>query len=88
MGATKFTEVGYVGREVDSIVRDLADMAVKMMREDEISKVSPRAQDAAEDRLLEALLPGSSPEDDSERGNASGKCFARATWTNVSWRLR
>ena len=64
--ATKFTEVGYVGREVDSIVRDLADMAVKMMREDEISKVSHRAQDAAEDRLLEALLPGSSPEDDSE----------------------
>ena len=64
--ATKFTEVGYVGREVDSIVRDLADMAVKMMREDEISKVSHRAQDAAEDRLLEALLPGSSPEDDSD----------------------
>ena len=64
--ATKFTEVGYVGREVDSIVRDLADMAVKMVREDEISKVSHRAQDAAEDRLLDALLPGSQPDDESE----------------------
>ena len=57
--ATKFTEVGYVGREVDSIVRDLADMAVKMTREHEIDKVSHRAEDAAEDRLLDALLPGS-----------------------------
>ncbi len=57
--ATKFTEVGYVGREVDSIVRDLADMAVKMTREHEIAKVSHRAEDAAEDRLLDALLPGS-----------------------------
>ena len=64
--ATKFTEVGYVGREVDSIVRDLADMAVKMVREDEISKVSHRAQDAAEDRLLDALLPGSQPDDESD----------------------
>ena len=57
--ATKFTEVGYVGREVDSIIRDLADMAVKMTREHEIGKVSHRAEDAAEDRLLDALLPGS-----------------------------
>ena len=58
--ATKFTEVGYVGREVDSIIRDLADMAVKMVREEELRKVRHRAQDAAEDRLLDALLPGSS----------------------------
>ncbi len=57
--ATKFTEVGYVGREVDSIIRDLADMAVKMTREHAIAKVSHRAEDAAEDRLLDALLPGS-----------------------------
>ena len=64
--ATKFTEVGYVGREVDSIVRDLADMAVKMVREDEIAKVNHRAQDSAEDRVLDALLPGSSSEDDNE----------------------
>jgi ATP-dependent HslUV protease ATP-binding subunit HslU len=55
--ATKFTEVGYVGREVDSIVRDLVDIAVKMTREEEIAKVRPRAADAAEDRVLDALLP-------------------------------
>ena len=63
--ATKFTEVGYVGREVDSIIRDLADMAVKMIREDELAKVSHRAADAAEDRLLDALLPGSQEIGDS-----------------------
>ncbi|MBT8428127.1 MAG: ATP-dependent protease ATPase subunit HslU [Erythrobacter sp.] len=55
--ATKFTEVGYVGREVDSIVRDLADISVKMMRETEMVKVRHRAEDAAEDRVLDALLP-------------------------------
>jgi len=62
--ATKFTEVGYVGREVDSIIRDLADMAVKMVREDAIAGVRHRAEDAAEDRLLDALLPGSSEASD------------------------
>ena len=62
--ATKFTEIGYVGREVDSIVRDLADMAVKMVREEELARVSPRATDAAEDRLLDALLPGSKDDGD------------------------
>jgi len=55
--ATKFTEVGYVGREVDSIVRDLMDIAVKMMREEEMAKVRHRAEDAAEERILDALLP-------------------------------
>lgn len=54
--ATKFTEVGYVGRDVESIIRDLADMAVKMMREEEMVKVRNRADDAAEDRVLDALL--------------------------------
>ena len=55
--ATKFTEVGYVGREVDSIVRDLMDVAIKMTREDEMAKVRYRAEDAAEERILDALLP-------------------------------
>ena len=55
--ATKFTEVGYVGREVDSVIRDLADMAVKMAREEAFEKVRPRAEDAAEDRILDILLP-------------------------------
>jgi ATP-dependent HslUV protease ATP-binding subunit HslU len=55
--ATKFTEVGYVGREVDSIVRDLMDTAIKMTREDAMAKVRHRAEDAAEERILDALLP-------------------------------
>src|SRR5690554_4424263 len=49
--ATKFTEVGYVGRDVESIIRDLADMAVKMLREKEMKRHENRAQDAAEDRI-------------------------------------
>jgi ATP-dependent HslUV protease ATP-binding subunit HslU len=55
--ATKFTEVGYVGREVDSIIRDLMDVAIKMIREDSMAKFRPRAEDAAEERILDALLP-------------------------------
>jgi len=63
--ATKFTEVGYVGREVDSIVRDLVDVAIKMFREDALKKVSHLAADAAEDKVLDALLPGTSESDSS-----------------------
>ena len=55
--ATKFTEVGYVGRDVDSIVRDLVDTAVKMTRTIEMDKVENKAFDAAEDRILDILLP-------------------------------
>ena len=55
--ATKFTEVGYVGREVDSIVRDLVDMSIKMAREEAIDRVRSRAEDIAEERILDALLP-------------------------------
>ena len=55
--ATKFTEVGYVGRDVETIIRDLTDIAVKMQRENQIAKVRLRAEDAAEDRILDALLP-------------------------------
>ncbi len=55
--ATKFTEVGYVGREVDSIIRDLADMAVKMTRENAMQKVRARAEDAAEEQVLDLLIP-------------------------------
>jgi ATP-dependent HslUV protease ATP-binding subunit HslU len=58
--ATKFTEVGYVGREVDSIVRDLMDVAIKMTREDAMSKVRYRAEDAAEERILDALVADAS----------------------------
>ena len=55
--ATKFTEVGYVGKDVDSIIRDLAEMAVKQTRESEMKKVRARAEDAAEERILDVLIP-------------------------------
>ncbi|MEO0002488.1 MAG: ATP-dependent protease HslVU, ATPase subunit [Pseudomonadota bacterium] len=55
--ATKFTEVGYVGKDVDSIIRDLADIAIKQQRETEMVKVRVRAEDAAEERILDALIP-------------------------------
>lgn len=55
--ATKFTEVGYVGKEVDSIIRDLAEMAVKMMKETQIKKNMNKAQDLAEERILDVLIP-------------------------------
>ena len=55
--ATKFTEVGYVGKDVDSIIRDLAEIAVKQAREGEVKKLRMRAEDAAEERILDVLLP-------------------------------
>ena len=55
--ATKFTEVGYVGKDVDSIIRDLADIAVKQTREAEKRKVRARAEDSAEERILDILIP-------------------------------
>jgi ATP-dependent HslUV protease ATP-binding subunit HslU len=69
--ATKFTEVGYVGREVDSIIRDLVDEAVKLTRELEMDKVRHRAMDAAEDRVLDALLPGTR-DGDADTSKADG----------------
>ncbi|NLG76339.1 MAG: ATP-dependent protease ATPase subunit HslU [Xanthomonadaceae bacterium] len=81
--ATKFTEVGYVGREVDSIIKDLTDVAVKMTREEEMEKVRHRAMDAAEERVLDALLPrpksigfGSEPES-SARDNETRQKFRK-----------
>ncbi|MBO1256942.1 HslU--HslV peptidase ATPase subunit [Alteromonas sp. 5E99-2] len=56
--ATKFTEVGYVGKEVETIIRDLVDIAVKMTKEQETAKVKFRAEEAAEERILDVLLPG------------------------------
>ena len=55
--ATKFTEVGYVGRDIDSIVRDLVEVAVKMTRHEEITRVRQRAEEAAEERVLDILIP-------------------------------
>ncbi len=64
--ATKFTEVGYVGRDVESIIRDLADMSVKMTREQEFEKVWPRAEEAAKQRILDILLPQARDIDEPE----------------------
>ena len=55
--ATGFTEVGYVGRDVDSIVRDLVDVAINMLREEQLQDVAQQAEDRAEERVLDALLP-------------------------------
>ncbi|MBV1875889.1 MAG: ATP-dependent protease ATPase subunit HslU [Cycloclasticus sp.] len=76
--ATKFTEVGYVGRDVDSIVRDLADIAIKMTREVEMEKVKRRAEDAAEDRVLDILLPrAESLDSDDTSGDSTRQKFRK-----------
>lgn len=62
--ATKFTEVGYVGRDVESIIRDLADIAIKMVREEAMKEVTEQAEAAAEERVLDALLPKRNDDDD------------------------
>jgi len=69
--ATKFTEVGYVGRDVESIVRDLADIAIKMEREKEMARNTDRAEAAAEERILDALLPPPSGFDEDSRGGGA-----------------
>jgi ATP-dependent HslUV protease ATP-binding subunit HslU len=71
--ATKFTEVGYVGKDVDSIVRDLAEIAVKQTRMAEMRKVRTRAEDHAEDRILEVLLPGTHGAEDNPTRQAFRK---------------
>jgi len=77
--ATKFTEVGYVGRDVESIIRDLVDVAVKMIRETEIQKVQHLAEDLAEDRILDALLPQARTDEkkDEEVGQSSARQLFR-----------
>ncbi|MBB3177061.1 ATP-dependent protease ATPase subunit HslU [Variovorax sp. Sphag1AA] len=78
--ATKFTEVGYVGKDVDSIVRDLAEIAVKQTRETESAKVRMRAEDGAEERILDVLLPPARLADGSstsDTGNATRQAFRK-----------
>jgi ATP-dependent HslUV protease ATP-binding subunit HslU len=65
--ATKFTEVGYVGRDVESIIRDLMEMAIKLTREEAVLEVEDKAKDAAEERVLDILLPSARDDDDDER---------------------
>ena len=73
--ATKFTEVGYVGRDVESIVRDLADVAVKMTREEEMEKVRDRAERAAENRVLDILLPPARMGTEEEQASTTRERF-------------
>ena len=81
--ATKFTEVGYVGRDVDTIIRDLVEMSIKQTREQETRKVLARAQDLAEDRVLDVLLPPArdfgfgSPQPASEADSATRQKFRK-----------
>lgn len=83
--ATKFTEVGYVGRDVDTIIRDLVDIGIKQTRELETRKVRTRAEDAAEDRILDVLLPpardfGFTPDGSNNSGEKDDKNTTRQTF--------
>jgi ATP-dependent HslUV protease ATP-binding subunit HslU len=80
--ATKFTEVGYVGRDVDSIVRDLIEISVKQTRETEMRKVRTKAEDQAEDRILDILLPSARPvgfgaADTADEGGTTRQTFRK-----------
>ncbi|HCY63471.1 MAG TPA: HslU--HslV peptidase ATPase subunit [Oxalobacteraceae bacterium] len=84
--ATKFTEVGYVGRDVDTIIRDLIDIGIKQTRESEMRKVRSRAEDAAENRVLDILLPPArdfgfhaspAPEEDANAANSTRQTFRK-----------
>jgi ATP-dependent HslUV protease ATP-binding subunit HslU len=96
--ATKFTEVGYVGRDVDTIIRDLVEIAIKDLRERAMKAVRTRAEDAAEDRILDVLLPPARPvgfgvdAPRAARGRNSARSCARANWTTrrstSRWRWR
>ncbi|WP_050461640.1 ATP-dependent protease ATPase subunit HslU [Herbaspirillum autotrophicum] len=87
--ATKFTEVGYVGRDVDTIIRDLIDIGIKQTREAEVGKVRARAEDAAEDRVIDILVPpardfGFTP----EHGSSSSAGEDKDTTTRQTFRKR
>jgi ATP-dependent HslUV protease ATP-binding subunit HslU len=75
--ATKFTEVGYVGRDVESIIRDLVETSIKLLRETEVQKVRHRAADAAEDRILDVLLPPARNSNESESDSSTRQLFRK-----------
>jgi len=81
--ATKFTEVGYVGRDVESIIRDLADIAVKMNRENEMEKVRNVAEDAVEERILDVLLPQARTFDEEELPSELEESGTRQTFRKM-----
>jgi ATP-dependent HslUV protease ATP-binding subunit HslU len=75
--ATKFTEVGYVGREVDSIIRDLAEMSIKQTREQAMARVNVKAEDAAEERILDVFVPPSRDPLESDKDGAARQMFRK-----------
>lgn len=75
--ATKFTEVGYVGREVDSIIRDLAEMSVKQTREHAMERMHVKAEDAAEERILDVFVPPSRDPQDADKESSARQLFRK-----------
>jgi|SRR5690554_654238 len=75
--ATKFTEVGYVGRDVESIIRDLIEAAIKMLREEETQKVRSRAYESAEERILDVLLPAARDTDEDSKTDSTTRQIFR-----------
>ena len=86
--ASKFTEVGYVGRDVDSIVRDLVEVSIKLVRDEEAAKVRPRAKEAAEERLLDLLLPRAGGRSFTDRPGETSAPSSDATREKLRTRLR
>ncbi len=86
--ATKFTEVGYVGRDVESIIRDLTDSAIKMLRESEMSKVKFRAEEAAEERILDVFLPPPKTNAHTDTSDTTNSGFASETRQKFRKKLR
>jgi len=86
--ASKFTEVGYVGRDVDSIVRDLVEVSVKLVRDEEANKIRPRAKEAAEERVLDLLLPRTTGRGFTERPHETTLTEANPTREKLRTMLR
>ncbi len=86
--ATKFTEVGYVGKDVDSIIRDLVEAAIKQQRDREKKKMDSRARDAAEERILDVLVPPSRPTGFSPSGEGSGRGAVEESTARQKFRKR
>jgi len=84
--ATKFTEVGYVGRDVESMIRDLTELAVNMSKKEEQEKIKPKARELAEERLLDILLPKRSEETHKEEDAEKERVLEVQTATCPRWK--
>ena len=87
--ATKFTEVGYVGRDVESMVRDLMEIGINLVRDEENARVRKAAEAAAESRLMDLLLPSSFGRKSAPpRAKSSCSSSALAFWTTGKWKWK